>query len=156
MAGRPIKGVLVRRQLHKGYARKWKTTRYAGGYLFVAGMERIAAHERALLELMLEGTGEAPGLRHIKGITVKMDDPDLTQRDLIVGAEFDRMDVKTAAKELEKRGVVAFERSAESSYSNRMVREFDSEGVVRLSPLHVNTPAEITQFLRVAAEVAAL
>jgi|GEM_PF-4684371 hypothetical protein len=66
------------------------------------------------------------------------------------------MDVKTAAKELEKRGIVAFERSAESSYSNRMVREFDSEGVVRLSPLHVNTPAEITQFLRVAAEVAAL
>lgn len=123
---------------------------------FVAGMERIAAHERALLELMLEGTGEAPGLRHIKGITVKMDDPDLVQRDLIVGAEFDRMDVKTAAKELEKRGIVAFERSAESSYSNRMVREFDSEGVVRLSPLHVNTPAEITQFLRVAAEVAAL
>ncbi|WP_170950822.1 hypothetical protein [Selenomonas felix] len=35
MAGRKIKGVLVRRQLHKGYARKWKTTRYAGGYLLL-------------------------------------------------------------------------------------------------------------------------
>ena len=123
---------------------------------FVSGMQRIAAHERALLELMLEGTDEAPGLRHIKGITVKMDDPDLSQRDLIIGAEFDRMDVKQAAVELEKRGIVAYERSAESIYSSRMLGEFDSKGVVRISPLHVNSPAEITQFLRVAAEVAAL
>ena len=123
---------------------------------FVAGMERIAEHERALLELMLEGTGEAVGLRHIKGITVKMDDPDLTQRDLIIGIEFDNMDVKKATVELEKRNVIAFERAADSIYSSRMVREFDSNGVVRFSPLHVNTPAEITQFLHVAEEVAAL
>ena len=121
---------------------------------FVDGMTRIAEHERALLELMLEGTDEAVGLRHMKGITVKMDDPDLSQRDLIVGVEFDNMDVKTAAAALEKNGVVAYERSADSIYSDRMVKEFDSNGVVRLSPLHVNTPAEITSFLS-AVEAAA-
>lgn len=121
---------------------------------FVSGMTRIAEHERALLELMLEGTGAAPGLRHMKGITVKMDDPDLSQRDLIVGIEFDNMDVKAAAAALEKNGVVAYERSADSIYSDRMVKEFNSNGVVRLSPLHVNTPAEITTFLA-AVEAAA-
>lgn len=124
--------------------------------LFEAGMERIAAHERALLELMLEGTEEAAGLRHIPGITVKMDDPDLNQRDLIIGIEFAGLDCVKAREELEKRGVVAFERAANSIYSARMLEQFDSPGVVRMSPLHVNTPEEISFFLRVCAEVAAL
>ena len=105
---------------------------------------------------MLEGTDAADGLRHMQGITVKMDDPDLMQRDLIIGIEFDNMDVKRATVELEKRNVVAFERAADSIYSGRMLREFDSEGVIRFSPLHVNSPEEITQFLRVVAEVADL
>lgn len=124
--------------------------------LFEAGMKRIADHERALLELMLEGTETAPGLRHIPGINVKMDDPDLNKRDLIIGIEFANMDVVKAREELEKRGVVAFERMGNSIYSARMLEQFNSPGVVRMSPLHVNTPEEITFFLNVCAEVAAL
>lgn len=124
--------------------------------LFEAGMKRIADHERALLELMLEGTETAPGLHHIPGINVKMDDPDLNKRDLIIGIEFANMDAVKAREELEKRGVVAFERMANSIYSARMLEQFNSPGVVRMSPLHVNTPEEITFFLNVCAEVAAL
>lgn len=124
--------------------------------LFEAGMKHIADHERALLELMLEGTETAPGLRHIPGINVKMDDPDLNKRDLIIGIEFANMDAVKAREELEKRGVVAFERMANSIYSARMLEQFNSPGVVRMSPLHVNTPEEITFFLNVCAEVAAL
>ena len=124
--------------------------------LFEAGMKNIADHERALLELMLEGTETAPGLRHIPGINVKMDDPDLNKRDLIIGIEFANMDAVKAREELEKRGVVAFERMANSIYSARMLEQFNSPGVVRMSPLHVNTPEEITFFLNVCAEVAAL
>lgn len=124
--------------------------------LFEAGMKRIADHERALLELMLEGTETAPGLRHIPGINVKMDDPDLNKRDLIIGIEFANMDAVKSREELEKRGVVAFERMGNSIYSARMLEQFNSPGVVRMSPLHVNTPEEITFFLNVCAEVAAL
>lgn len=124
--------------------------------LFEAGMKRIADHERALLELMLEGTETAPGLRHIPGINVKMDDPDLNKRDLIIGIEFANMDAVKAREELEKRGVVAFERMGNSIYSARMLEQFNSPGVVRMSPLHVNTPEEITFFLNVCAEIAAL
>lgn len=124
--------------------------------LFEAGMKRIADHEHALLELMLEGTETAPGLRHIPGINVKMDDLDLNKRDLIIGIEFANMDAVKAREELEKRGVVAFERMGNSIYSARMLEQFNSPGVVRMSPLHVNTPEEITFFLNVCAEVAAL
>ena len=119
-------------------------------------MERIANHERALLEMMLEGTDAVKGLRYIDGIRVLMDDPDLYQRDLITGIEFANMGPQSACAELEKRGIVAFERVASSGFSARMVHEFDSEGIVRVSPLHVNTPEEIEQFLHAVKEVAAL
>ena len=124
--------------------------------LFELGMERIANHERALLEMMLEGTDAVKGLRYIDGIRVLMDDPDLYQRDLITGIEFANMGPQSACAELEKRGIVAFERVASSGFSARMVHEFDSEGIVRVSPLHVNTPEEIEQFLHAVKEVAAL
>ena len=53
-------------------------------------------------------------------------------------------------------GVVAFERSAKSIYSKRMVEAFDSRGMVRLSPLHVNTPEDIRTFLKATKDLAGL
>ena len=124
--------------------------------LFEAGMQRIADHERGLLEMMLEGTGDVPGLRHIPGVIVQMDGKDLMTRDLILGIEFERLTCQQAVAEYEKRGVITFERALSSMYSKRMVEAFGSKGMIRLSPLHVNTPAEIRQFLQVTQELAAL
>ena len=123
--------------------------------LFEAGMQRIADHERGLLWLLLEGAGGEPGLRRIPGVKVQMDGEELSTRDLILGIEFEDMNCKEAAAEYEKRGVITFERSPDSMYSRRMVEAFDSKGVVRLSPLHVNTPQEIARFLRITREMAA-
>ena len=124
--------------------------------LFEAGMQRIADHERGLLEMMLEGTGDVPGLRHIPGVIVQMDGKDLMTRDLILGVEFEHLTCQQAVAEYEKRGVITFERALSSMYSKRMVEAFGSKGMVRLSPLHVNTPEEIRQFLQVTQELAAL
>ena len=124
--------------------------------LFEAGMQRIADHERGLLWMMLEGVGDVPGLRHIPGVIVQMDGKDLMTRDLILGIEFERLTCQQAVAEYEKRGVITFERALNSMYSKRMVEAFGSKGMVRLSPLHVNTPAEIRQFLQVTKELAAL
>lgn len=124
--------------------------------LFEAGMQRIADHERGLLEMMVEGTGDVPGLRHIPGVIVQMDGKDLMTRDLILGIEFERLTCQQAVAEYEKRGVITFERALSSMYSKRMVEAFGSKGMIRLSPLHVNTPAEIRQFLQVTKELAAL
>lgn len=124
--------------------------------LFEAGMKRIADHERGLLEMMLDGVDDVPGLRHIPGVTVQMDGKDLTTRDLILGIEFDKLTCEEAVAEYEKRGVITFERALTSMYSRRMVEAFGSKGMVRLSPLHVNTPAEIKRFLVVTREMAGM
>ena len=52
--------------------------------------------------------------------------------------------------------MITFERALSSMYSKRMVKAFDSKGMVRLSPLHVNTPQEIRQFLVLTQEMAGL
>ena len=124
--------------------------------LFEIGMQRIADHERGLLDMMLEGVDGIPGLRHIPGVTVQMDGKDLTTRDLILGIEFENLSCEQAVVEYEKRGVITFERALSSMYSKRMVEAFDSKGMVRLSPLHVNTPQEIRQFLVLTQEIAGL
>ena len=123
---------------------------------FEIGMRRIADHERGLLDMMLEGVDGIPGLRHIPGVTVQMDGKDLTTRDLILGIEFENLSCEQAVVEYEKRGVITFERALSSMYSKRMVEAFDSKGMVRLSPLHVNTPQEIRQFLVLTQEMAGL
>ena len=123
---------------------------------FEIGMRRIADHERGLLDMMLEGVDGVPGLRHIPGVTVQMDGKDLTTRDLILGIEFENLSCEQAVVEYEKRGVITFERALSSMYSKRMVEAFDSKGMVRLSPLHVNTPQEIRHFLVLTQEIAGL
>ena len=121
--------------------------------LYEAGMKRIADHERGLLELMLDGTDKMPGLRHMEGVTVRMDGKDLTTRDLILGIELANIPCEQAVKEYDKRGIVTFDRSASSLYSRRMLDAFGLKGVVRLSPLHVNSVEDIEEFLQITADM---
>ncbi len=122
--------------------------------LYVKGMQRIADHERGLLFLLLEGTENKKGLRHIDGVTVAMDGKDLNTRDLIFSVSFENMSCEESVEEYEKRGVVTYERSASSLYSKRMLEAFDLDGVVRLSPLHVNSVSDVEEFLDITAEIA--
>jgi cysteine desulfurase/selenocysteine lyase len=124
--------------------------------LFVEGMHRIELHERALLNRALNGTEEVPGLRSIEGLKVHCDNPDLTQRDFILPITFDNLDVTSAVKEFVKRGVYVFERKSPSHYSKRIVESLGLDGVIRVSPIHCNSPEEIDEFLRAAAEIAEL
>ena len=121
--------------------------------LYEVGMKRIADHERGLLELMLDGTDKMPGLRHMEGVTVQMDGKDLTTRDLILGIELANIPCEQAVKEYDKRGIVTFDRSASSLYSRRMLDAFGLKGVVRLSPLHVNSVEDIEEFLQITADM---
>jgi selenocysteine lyase/cysteine desulfurase len=124
--------------------------------LFVEGMHRIELQERALLYRALEGTKELPGLRHIPGVTVQCDNPDLTKRDFILPITFDNLDVTSAAMEYVKRKVYVFERKSPSHYSKRIVESFGLDGVIRISPIHCNSPEEIDAFLRATQEIANL
>ncbi len=120
---------------------------------FVRGMERIAAHERGLLDVLLEGTERRRGLRHIEGVRVQMDGRDLTRRDLILALEFDRLSCRAASAAYEKHGVITFERSGDSIFSARMVGAFGSPGIVRVSPLHLNREREMERFLSITEQI---
>ena len=123
---------------------------------FVEGMTKLELHERALLHYMLEGTENVPGLRHIKGVTVYNDNPDLTRRDLILAIGFDNITPTQATAEYVKRGIVVFDRVDTSLYSERMLHSFGLKGIVRVSPLHCHSLDEVETYLKVTQEIAAL
>jgi selenocysteine lyase/cysteine desulfurase len=121
--------------------------------LFVQGMLRIESHERALLSTLLEGTNEQRGLRAIPGVRVFWDQHDLTKRDLIAGIGFDHLEPTAAVREYEERGVIVYERVGSSLYSGRMLRSFNLDGAVRVSPLHCHAQRDIVSFLAVTEEL---
>lgn len=123
---------------------------------FVEGMTKLELQERALLHYMLEGTANVPGLRHIEGVTVYNDNPDLTRRDLILAIGFDNLTPTQATAEYVKRGIVVFDRVDTSLYSVRMLHSFGLNGIVRVSPLHCHNLDEVETYLKVTQELTKL
>lgn len=121
--------------------------------LYLEGMNRIHLHERALLYRMLEGTENIPGLRHIPGVTVCVDTPDLTNRDLIVAIIIDGADFTECVAEYQKRGVTVYERVNTSIYSKRILDSLNLDGAIRVSPLHCHGTDDIDEFLQITAEI---
>lgn len=122
--------------------------------LYVEGMNRIMLHERALLYRLLHGSDEVKGLLSIEGVHVAVDMNDLTQRDLIVPIVFDKLTCEQASRAYEAKGVVVHERTDASLYSARQVNSIGQHGIVRISPLHCHTYADIDEFLKITAELA--
>lgn len=123
---------------------------------YVEGMKRIHMHEQSLLELMLNGTANAAGLRSIPGVEVYADDPDLSRRDLIVGIGFKNLSYSDAVLEYRKRGVIVFERLNSSPYSKRAVEAIGTTGAIRVSPLHCHTEEDIEKYLLITKKIAEL
>ncbi len=123
--------------------------------LYVEGMNRIHLQERALLYRLLEGTGEVPGLRHIKGVEVYTDMEDLTKKDLIVAMGISGMDFSKLAETYLAKGITVFERIRASIYSRRIIETLDIPGAIRVSPLHCHGTEEIDEYLKITAEIAA-
>lgn len=122
--------------------------------LYVEGMNRIMLHERALLYRLLHGSDEVKGLLEIEGVKVAVDMDDLTERDLIVPIVFDKMTCEEASRAYEAKGVIVHERTDASLYSARQVNSINQHGIVRISPLHCHTYADIDEFLKITAEIA--
>lgn len=124
--------------------------------LFVKGMEKINAHERALMNTMLEGTNSYDGLRKLDNVIVYLDDIDLSKRDFILAIGFNNIGYKDATLEYEKRGIIVFERLISSVYSKRMLEALNIPGAVRISPLHCNSKKDIEQFLATTKDISEL
>jgi len=122
--------------------------------MYDEGMKRIHLQERALLNRMLEGTDETPGLRHIKGVKVYVDTEDITNRDLIAAIGIDGIDFAECTAEYQRRGVTVYERVNTSIYSKRIVEALGIDGAIRVSPLHCHGREDIDKFLKITKEMA--
>ena len=122
---------------------------------FEQGIHAIELHERALLHRLLEGADGVQGLRHLDGVTVYLDHPDLTRRDLILAIGIEGLEHTQAVREFETRSVIVYERVASSIYSRRMLESFGMTGAVRVSPLHCHAPSDVDRFLRITGQIAA-
>lgn len=121
--------------------------------LFVEGMSRLALHERALLEVMLNGTDKVPGLRNMPGVTVHLDYKDLSKRDFLVAISIEHLGYKEAVNAYGNENVVVYDRVVSSILSKRMLESFGLEGAIRISPLHCNSVEEIELFLEVTQKI---
>jgi len=121
---------------------------------FVEGMNRIKMHERALMNRMFNGSDNIEGLRKMKGVSVYLDNPDMTKRDFIIPMGIDKLGFTQTVREYEKRGIIVYERINTSLYSKRMLDSFGIEGCIRVSPLHCHSVADIDAFLETTKELA--
>ncbi len=119
------------------------------------GMKRIHLQEQALLYRLLYGADDNSGLLSMDGVETFFDYSDLKNRDLILGIHFDNMNCKDAVAEYGKRGIIVYDREAAHYYS-KQVGEFNTDGMVRISPLHCNTVEEIDEFLSVTRKLTEL
>lgn len=125
-----------------------------GDALYEEGMRRIHLQERGLLHRLLEGSENVPGLRHINGVRVYADEPDLTRRDLIAAIAIDGLSLPDTVAEYYKHGVVVCDRPRTSIYARRIVDALGIDGAVRVSPMHCHGRADIDRFLQVTQEIA--
>lgn len=121
--------------------------------LYQEGMRRIHLQERALLNRMLEGTEEIPGLRYIEGVKVYVDTEDITERDLIAAIGIEGIDFTECVAEYQKRGVTVYERINTSIYSKRIVEALGLKGAIRVSPLHCHGARDIDRFLEITKSI---
>lgn len=124
--------------------------------LFEIGMEQIALHERALLYYALEGLENVPGLRSMPKIKVHCDGLSLSQRHFVLPIIFANIDASAATQEYINRSIVVFERCSSNYYSKRIVNALNTNGLVRVSPIHCNSLDEIHRFLQVTQEISNL
>ena len=106
-------------------------------------------------QMLMEGTDEVPGLRHIPGVQVFLDSEDTVDRDLISAIGINGIDFTQLTAEYYKRGITVFERVNTSLYSKRIVESLGLTGAIRVSPLHCHSTKDIEDFLRVTADIAA-
>lgn len=122
--------------------------------LYAEGMKRIHLQERGLLNRLLEGSESVAGLRHIKGVRVHADCPDLTRRDLIAAISIDGLSLPDTVAEYYKRGVVVCDRPKTSMYARRIVEALGIDGAIRVSPMHCHGREDIDKFLKITRDIA--
>ncbi|MGB1010321.1 MAG: aminotransferase class V-fold PLP-dependent enzyme [Thiolinea sp.] len=120
--------------------------------LLAAG-EHIAAHEEHLVETMINGTINQPGLRDMEKVYVigGLDNP---QREGLVSLAVDGVPSAEVVTRLNEAGIRTHVRKNDY-FSGNVLIPLEMETCVRVSMCHYNSTAEVLKFLRIMGEIAA-
>lgn len=117
-----------------------------------AAAAAIHAHEHALCEAMLHGTGNQPGLADLPGVSVLggIDNP---AREGLVSLVVAGRGAPEVVAALARRGIRVHARKADH-YSGNILRPLGLADCVRVSLCHYNTEDEVAAFLSAMREIA--
>ena len=117
----------------------------------VAAGEAIHAHEAALTDAMLHGTGNLKGLAEMAGVTI-IGGADNPRREGLVCLSVAGQPAPEVVTKLRERGIRTHTRKADH-YSGNILAPLGLENAVRVSMCHYNTEAEVAQFLQAMREI---
>lgn len=111
----------------------------------------IHAHEAALVDAMIHGTGNLKGLADMPGVTLigGVDNP---RREGLVALTVERVAAADVVSSLNDRGIRTHTRKADH-YSGNVLRPLGLDAAVRVSLCHYNTRAEVAAFLTAMREI---
>ncbi len=117
----------------------------------VAAGEAIHAHEKALTDAMLRGTGNQKGLVEMPSVRIVggVDNP---RREGLVSLWVEGQDSPDVVSKLRERGIRTHTRKADH-YSGNILDPLGQANCVRVSMCHYNTEAEVAQFLQAMREI---
>lgn len=116
-----------------------------------AAGEAIHAHEDALCNAMIHGTGNLKGLADIPSVTIigGVDNP---RREGLVTMAVEGVDAPDVVTALRERGIRTHTRKADH-YSGNILDPLGLPAAIRVSMCHYNSEAEVAQFLQAVREI---
>jgi selenocysteine lyase/cysteine desulfurase len=117
----------------------------------VAAGEAIHAHEQALTEAMIHGTGNLKGLADMPSVTI-IGGADNPLREGLVSLSVDGLAAVDVVSALRHRGIRTHTRKADH-YSANVLEPLGLDGAIRVSLCHYNTVAEVAAFLQAMREI---
>ena len=112
----------------------------------------MAAHESALIQLLIHGDADIPGLLAIPGVTL-VGPPTAEGREGLVSFNLRGVDSPTLVQRLAQRGIRVHARVTDG-YSGHILGALGLQDCLRVSLAHYNTPDEVRACLRAVAGAA--
>lgn len=119
----------------------------------IAGMKSIEFNEGYLLNRALDGTKKINGLRHMDGVIVHFLQKNSQNHSLLLPISIKRKSAREAVMDYLKNGIVVYDRTATSLFSKRTLDALGIPSLIRVSPIHCNSPEEIDKFLSVTSKI---
>lgn len=112
----------------------------------VAAGQAMHAHEKALVDRLIEGTHDLIGLGSLLGVRL-IGEADSTYREGVVSFAVEGVNAKQVVAYLGKKGIRVHARS-DDAFSGNILRPLGLSSVTRISLAHYNTPAEVDACLQ--------